>query len=148
MTTFYFTITTITTVGYGDFSPGTFAEKLVGCMLMFIGVLTFSFASGSLATYFSSQDEISAALEAKMVVLDKIYLETNFPADLYTKIKNSLKFNATGDITSTNEFIEGLPSNLRTDLTVYVYEDVYMKVDFLKTKHNQFINWICPLLRP
>lgn len=51
LTAFYFTITTITTVGYGDFSPGTFIEKIVGIMIMFVGVMAFSFASGSLANY-------------------------------------------------------------------------------------------------
>lgn len=53
LTAFYFTITTITTVGYGDFSPGTFIEKIVGIFIMFVGVMAFSFASGSLASYIS-----------------------------------------------------------------------------------------------
>lgn len=44
LTAFYFTITTITTVGYGDISAGTFTEK-IGCIfLMLLGVISFSFA--------------------------------------------------------------------------------------------------------
>ena len=51
LTAFYFTITTISTVGYGDFSPGTFLEKIIGILLMFGGVMAFSFATGSLSSY-------------------------------------------------------------------------------------------------
>ena len=51
LTSFYFTITTITTVGYGDFSASTFIEKIVCIIMMFVGVMAFSFASGSLTNY-------------------------------------------------------------------------------------------------
>jgi len=45
LTSFYFTITTITTVGYGDISGGTSAEKVGAIFLMLFGVISFSFAS-------------------------------------------------------------------------------------------------------
>ena len=51
LTSFYFTITTITTVGYGDISASTFLEKVVCIFIMMIGVMAFSFASGALANY-------------------------------------------------------------------------------------------------
>ena len=50
LTSFYFTITTITTVGYGDISAATFAERIVAVFIMFVGVIVFSYASGSLTT--------------------------------------------------------------------------------------------------
>ena len=73
VTSFYFIITTITTVGYGDYSPTTFAEKIIGVIIMFVGVIAFSFASGSLSNYIHQQDNHSAAFEEKMVVLDKLH---------------------------------------------------------------------------
>ena len=50
LTSFYFTITTITTVGYGDINIDTVVEKIMCIFLMLTGVLAFSFASGSLAS--------------------------------------------------------------------------------------------------
>ena len=47
---FYFTITTITTVGYGDISIGTWSERITCILLMIAGVSAFSFASGALAS--------------------------------------------------------------------------------------------------
>ena len=51
LTSFYFTVTTITTVGYGDFSAQTFIEKIICIFIMLTGVIAFSFASGSLTNY-------------------------------------------------------------------------------------------------
>lgn len=51
LTSFYFTITTITTVGYGDFSAKTFLEKIICIFIMVTGVIAFSFASGSLTNF-------------------------------------------------------------------------------------------------
>jgi len=45
---FYWTITTITTVGYGDISATTTAERWFCGLTMVIGVISFSFANGSL----------------------------------------------------------------------------------------------------
>jgi hypothetical protein len=51
LTSFYFTITTITTVGYGDFSAKTFTEKIINILVMLIGVIGFSYGSGSFTSY-------------------------------------------------------------------------------------------------
>ena len=45
---FYFMITTMTTVGYGDISGTNTTERIYCIILMLIGVLTFSYATGML----------------------------------------------------------------------------------------------------
>ena len=50
LTSFYFSVTTITTVGYGDISGNSTPERLICLALHLIGVLSYSFASGSLTT--------------------------------------------------------------------------------------------------
>ena len=49
-------MTTITTVGYGDISANNNLERVFGTLIMLIGVLCFSFASGSLASILGSMD--------------------------------------------------------------------------------------------
>jgi len=56
LTAFYFTTTTITTVGYGDISGNTVVEKIYCIIIMMIGVISFSFASASLTNLFSDID--------------------------------------------------------------------------------------------
>lgn len=50
LTSFYFTVTTIVTVGYGDITPISMGEKIICIILMIMGVVSFSFTTGSLAS--------------------------------------------------------------------------------------------------
>lgn len=50
ITSFYFTITTIVTVGYGDITAVSVPEKITAVFLMITGVIAFSFATGTLAS--------------------------------------------------------------------------------------------------
>ena len=61
-TALYFTVSTITTVGYGDFHAESVAERSLGVLIMFIGVISFSFATGSLASILQNYDHANAKL--------------------------------------------------------------------------------------
>jgi hypothetical protein len=56
MTSFYFTVTTIVTVGYGDITPVSIIEKIICVCLMITGVIGFSFVTGALASIISNED--------------------------------------------------------------------------------------------
>ena len=63
----YFIMTTVSTVGYGDISPSNTIERVFGSLLMFIGVLCFTFVSGALASILQSHDSREAALQEKVI---------------------------------------------------------------------------------
>lgn len=50
LSSIYYTITTITTVGYGDISAENSLERGVSILVMIVGVISFSFATGSLSS--------------------------------------------------------------------------------------------------
>lgn len=56
---FYWTITTITTVGYGDISGTNNPERIFCCIVMVIGVIAFGFANGTLASIMTNYDNKS-----------------------------------------------------------------------------------------
>jgi hypothetical protein len=49
-TSFYFIIATITTVGFGDLRADNYIERSLCIVIMIIGVISFSFATGSLSS--------------------------------------------------------------------------------------------------
>ena len=53
---FYFIVTTMTTVGYGDMYATTIHEQIFCVFLMLFGVFYFSMISGSLTSILSSLD--------------------------------------------------------------------------------------------
>lgn len=50
ITSFYFTVTTIMTVGYGDITAFSMIERVICIFLMLIGVVAFSFATGAISS--------------------------------------------------------------------------------------------------
>ena len=42
----YFALTTLSTVGYGDLSPQSNVEKIVGIIIMILGIALFSYIMG------------------------------------------------------------------------------------------------------
>jgi hypothetical protein len=66
---FYFTVTTIMTVGYGDITAISSLEKVICIFLMLIGVIAFSFATGAISSIISNQDSAEAKLREKMETL-------------------------------------------------------------------------------
>ena len=58
-TSCYFTITTITTVGYGDISGKNTLERVICIFLHLIGVLSYSFTSGAMTSILDSYDKMN-----------------------------------------------------------------------------------------
>lgn len=69
---FYFIVTTVTTVGYGDYSPKNYYERTYCMMLMIIGVSCFTFVSGALSSLMSNYDQRQAELSEKVLMLNKM----------------------------------------------------------------------------
>jgi CRP-like cAMP-binding protein len=47
------------------------------------------------------------------------------------------------------EFIKDLPKNLAIEVSLFIHEGTYRKIDFLKNNSSEsFLAWICPLLKP
>ena len=85
-------MTTITTVGFGDISGGTISEKMICIGIMVIGVISFSFSTGTLSSILANMDSSKAKLKQKLGLLAEIRDEYNLPPALYDELRNALKF--------------------------------------------------------
>mmetsp|Transcript_17553 Transcript_17553/g.27068 ORF Transcript_17553/g.27068 Transcript_17553/m.27068 type:complete len:163 (+) Transcript_17553:2088-2576(+) len=83
VTSFYFTITTITTVGYGDITAENTVERGSSIVFMILGVMAFSFGTGSLSSILQNYDQANAKLQERISVLNRIYKDYYLPLDLY-----------------------------------------------------------------
>ena len=62
VTAVYYTVTTITTVGYGDINGQNTLERSFSIVIMIIGVISFTFATGSLSSILQNYDQANAKL--------------------------------------------------------------------------------------
>lgn len=141
-------MTTITTVGYGDIRGNSTTERVICIFLHLIGVLSYSFASGSLTSIIANYDQINQKNQEKINVLNRLFKEHNIPSEIYYQIKTSItNQESTKDMTDIKDFLDDLPYRLRIRTTMYLYRDAYESVEFLKNeKSENFLAWICPLL--
>lgn len=58
-TALWWSITTATTVGYGDISPTTSMGKLAAVMVMIIGIGFIGMLTSSISSFFISNDEVN-----------------------------------------------------------------------------------------
>jgi len=83
ITSLYYTITSITTVGYGDLRATSYLERTLGFVIMIIGCLVYTFYTGTLASVLVNYDQSTAKLQEKIVVLNRVFKEYMLPLELY-----------------------------------------------------------------
>jgi hypothetical protein len=92
ITSFYFTVTTIVTVGFGDIHAYSVGEKVLCILLMLIGVISFSFATGALSSIISNYDSSQAKLKEKIATLNEIKNDYKIGPELYDDLMKTLKY--------------------------------------------------------
>ena len=127
----------LTTVGYGDMKITTSAEKIVAIVIMIIGVITFSFAFGSLMSVLTNLDSRAAKLKKKTFELNSIRRKYRVNADLYNRLFKALKFEIQQDENIEN-FISTLPSNLKTEVRLAVNNEIISRLPYFKFKSPNF----------
>lgn len=148
VTAFYFTVATVTTVGYGDISGTNVTERIICIFLMIMGVIIFSISSGSITAIISNEEESNKQLMHRKNQLNNLYKQYRLPSELYLELLNAIKFNTASEVEELKEFIEALPNNLKDKVTMLIYSDNYKSITFLQHKPDAFINWLCPLFKP
>jgi hypothetical protein len=88
---FYFTVTTITTVGYGDVSGTNSTERYVAVLNMVMGVVIFSLVSSAITSIIQSFDDINEKEEEKLAILNKINKKFDLPIELYSQLVKEIK---------------------------------------------------------
>jgi hypothetical protein len=97
VTAMYFTVTTVLTVGYGDITAYSVGEKIFCIFLMVVGVISFSFATGTLSSLIASIDERDAAQKEKIVTLNQIKSEYHLDIKIFNKLVRTINYDHSKD---------------------------------------------------
>jgi hypothetical protein len=145
---FYFTLTTVTTVGYGDINAGTSAERFYNLIIMSIGVVMYSFAIGSLTSIVAGIDAKNAKINSRLQTLHSIRYDFKISQDIYDKVRKIIKHDLTQDQNRQLKFLQVLPHKLRIELSQIIHENMIKKLYFFKDKPFEFLGFVAPLLKP
>jgi hyperpolarization activated cyclic nucleotide-gated potassium channel 2 len=145
---FYWTLTTVTTVGYGDVNAGTTFERIYNLLIMSLGVLMYSFAIGSLSSIVSTLDAKTAEMNQKLQILSSIRKEFDLDQEIYDKVRKVIKYDLSRNQKDRMNFLQELPNKLRIELSQIMHDSVIQKMHFFRDQPSDFIAYVAPLLKP
>lgn len=148
ISSFYFVVTTVVTVGYGDIHANNTLERLICCVIMFVGAFIYSYIVGSLSTMILTMDNKSRELDNKLKSLIAIKQQYDIESQLYNKIRRALKYGHTRFYEDKLSFLQELPTRLRTQLSIVMHKDLLKNIEFFKGRNPNFLGIIGPLLKP
>lgn len=117
---FYFTVTTMVTVGYGDITAKNLGERIFCIFLMFFGVFTFSFGTGIIASIIQNYDQQKSQQKIKLANVNQLYQKyDNIDSCLLRKLVKNVNYGCNGDtdyIGMEQQLISDLPYQLRMEV--------------------------------
>ena len=142
LASFYFLMTTMTTVGYGDIVCISFIERIYHIILLVIGTLLYTFLVSKIGNYLRDESHEQTKLDKDLNILENIRItHPNMPFKLYSKIKNHLLtiFKKRKKV-GISLLINGVPDAIKNDLLFKIYSKVINGFTIFKgVKNSNFI---------
>jgi Ion channel len=126
----YWAVTTLATVGYGDYHPISNGERVITACIFLVGVAAFSFIMGNFIEMVmefrtvTKENEDSAGLSQFFSLLARFNSGHPIPKDTMRKIEQYFDYYWTCDLNyamkseSDQRFIAELPKEIRVNVTI------------------------------
>jgi len=129
----YWTITTMTTVGYGDITPARSTEYIVTMAIMLLGASMYAFIIGNVASLLSNLDSAKAGYWHRMESATEYLRCRGAPKELGNRVRNYYEYlwdQHRGLREDT--FFADLPGPLRLEVLLHLTRDLLNQVPLFK----------------
>ena len=144
LSSFYFLIETLTTVGYGDVICISSIEIFFQLILLSIGIVSYSFIITKFGNYINTRRKEEIELQEKKIQLEQIRIQyPSMPFKLYIKIQDFLVKKSYKKANKKNEIknlVNNLPEQLRNEMLLIINKDIIDNfIIFKDCKNTDFI---------
>ena len=146
---FYWTITTLTTIGYGDITPSTPVQFIYVIFVMLLGAAIYGFIIGNIANIIANIDVAKSQFREKMENIDTFLKYRDIPGDLQKRIHDYYDYlwdSRRGY--EESKLLEDLPTSLKTQVAFFLNRDIIEKVPLFKNASKEFVRDIILNLKP
>ena len=143
-------MTSLTTVGYGDFTGNTKNELIFQIFVLMIGICAYSWFISSMSNYIHEINKPIELYNEKIKILDSIKLKhPQMDEDLYYKISKHIKNISFKEDKDQRSFIDSLPYTLKYILLSEMFKPMINNFKLFKNfKNTDFALQIIPKLVP
>lgn len=145
----YWAITTLTTVGYGDITPKTLWERYYTIAVMIVGVGSFGYIIGNVASFLANMDIVKANYRKKLEEITAFLNYRAIPPALQKQVQDYYEYlweSRLGNDEKT--LLEEIPEPLRTDIAMHMRKDLIKKVSFFQKGEESLLRDIVLSLSP
>ena len=145
----YWTITTLTTVGYGDIIPVGVVQKIYTIFVQILGVGVYGLLIGNLASIISQTDPAKARYNENMEKLSALLHFQALPRDLQKRIQEYYTYLWKRRLGyDEHALLDSLPPALRSEVSVHLKQDLLEKIPLFSSASQDFIKEISGALKP
>ena len=137
----YWTVTTMTTIGYGDITPHLNYEYVFTIIVMIIGASLYAFIIGNIASLISTLDVQKASYWSKMDAM-KLYMRyRGVPAEINERVRNYYDYRwAHHRGLEEQKIFNDLPDPLRLEVMMQLTKGLLEKVPLFKYSSENLKN--------
>ena len=149
VTTVYWAITTMTTIGYGDISAGTLEERALASIVMIIGCAFFAWSTGTITSILTGQDHCVRRFREKLEEVSEFLSARDLPQDVQERVKSfyMLKF-PTMRIYDEERVLCDLPYGLQKQVRLELFKDVIALAPMFYGVSSSLHAQLCMYLMP
>jgi voltage-gated potassium channel len=145
----YFAVTTLTTVGYGDVTAATNAERLYVMVMMLFGVGVYGYVIGNVASILARVDPARAHHEEHLERLEAFVRYKSLPAELRKKLNAYYSYVWEQRLGyDESVIVNELPPSLKMEVMLHLKRDIIHKVPLFKDVREEFVREIAQRLMP
>ena len=150
LTSAYFIIVTITTVGYGDITGDSIPEISFQIFLLILGTIAYSFIISFFSNYIIKSNQKSMIFEKKVDILNEIKLNhPNMKDSIYYEVLRTLKNEQLYERKDKHILFDCLPYSLKNEMIMEMYKQIIKNFIFFKEIDNSdFITKVSTSLKP
>jgi CRP-like cAMP-binding protein len=138
VTSLYFNLTTILTIGYGDILSKSIYERIYNIFLMIVGIFLYSYTITTLSQILAYKDPKTISYYAFLNTLEEIKEAYDIKQDLYERIKKYFKYDYKVNRIDKNIVVNMLPTNLKNNLTLQIYRNALEHLKFFSKTSKEF----------
>jgi len=146
---FYWAITTLTTVGYGDLLPFTNDEIMLAVVVQFVGTMVFAYIMASITSVVSSEDVTAMLIKQKISELNEYMTHRDLSPELKLRIRSHYEYQwKRTTIYDEEQILESLPPFLRMDVACSMNLDLVKNVPVLAALGDDCMAMLVTKLKP
>jgi len=145
----YWSVTTLTTIGYGDITPRNGDQMKYTIIIELVGFIMMGYLIGNIAGLLNKPDPLRAQYASALEEVSAFVQYHSLPADLKHRIVDYFGY-MWQQRAAFNEssILDLLPGGIKTEVSLHLKRDVIQRVPFFREASETFIREIANEMRP